>query len=150
MTEQHFDEKEVEKREEKEEKQYQDPLSQIVGAAFLIWAGVVLLANNTGRLKTFTDLLTSLSVETYDLPFEIPFINPDAWQVFFLGGGFILLFEIIVRLLIPLYRRRVLGTVIGAIVLFALGLGTWKIVGPLILVAIGAYILLGGLFKRAR
>ena len=149
MAEERFDEKEVQKREEKwEEKHHDDLVSRLVGATFLIWAGVVLLANNMGFLSTFTDFLARLSIKPYDLPFDIPFVSMSAWQVFFLGGGTILLFEIAVRLLVPVYRRHVLGTVIGAIALFSFGLGNWNIIGPLILVALGVSFLLRGLSRR--
>ena len=149
MADEKFNEKEVEKREEKwEEKWHRDPVSSFVGAMLLIWAGVVLLAGNLGFLDTFTDLLARLSIKPYDLPFDIPFVSLEAWQVFFLGAGLILLFEIAARLLVPAYRKHVLGTLIGAIVFFALGLGSWDIIWPLILVAVGVSILLGGLVRR--
>ena len=91
--------------------------------------------------------LARLSIRPYDLPFDIPFFNLGAWQVFFLGAGVFLLIEVVVRLLVPLYRRQVLGAFIGAIVFFALGLGNWTIIWPLILVAIGVTVLLGGLVR---
>jgi hypothetical protein len=144
-----LEEKEMEKREEKwEEKWHRDPVSSVVGPAFLIWAGVVLLAGNMGFLHVFTDFLDALSIKPYDVGFDLPFFSLRAWQVFFLGGGVILLIEIVVRLLVPAYRRQVLGTFIGAIVLFALGLGKWVIVAPLIVIAVGVSILFSGLFRR--
>jgi hypothetical protein len=149
LTEERFDEKEVQKHEEKwDEKYREDLVSRLVGAAFLIWLGVVLLADNLEFLTSFTSVLDRLSIKPYSLPFEIPFVNPNALQIFFLGAGLILMLEIIVRLLLPIYRKHMLGTIIGAVAFFALGLGTWTIVGPLILIAVGAYILLGGLFRR--
>jgi hypothetical protein len=78
----------------------------------------------------------------------MPFFDPRAWQVFFLGAGVLVLFEIVIRLLVPSYRRRMMGTFIGAIVLFALGLGQWTVIWPVILIAIGLSILLRGLFRR--
>lgn len=145
MPDEKIEEKEMEKREEKE---HQDAVSAIVGATFLIWIGVVLLATNLDFLRVFTDFLASLSIQPYKLPFEIPFIVPGALQVFFFGAGAILLAEVVIRLLIPVYRRHVLGTLIGSIVFFSLGLGAWKVIGPLILVAVGLSILLRGLFRR--
>jgi hypothetical protein len=139
----------MQKREEKqEEKWHRDPLGSVVGAFILIWAGVVLLAANMGSLDVFTDFLARLSIRPYDLPFDIPFFSLGAWQVFFLGAGVILLFEILVRLLVPAYRRQVFGTFIGAIVFLALGLGQWAVIWPLILVAVGVSILIGGLVRR--
>ena len=145
------DEKSEEKEREKyEEKRHDDLVSSIVGAAFLIWLGTVLLAVNMGFLDTFTNILSSLAIRPYDLPFEFPFpfFTLEAAQVFFIGAGIILLLEVVIRLLVPVYRRRVLGTIIGAIFLFSLGLGNWQVVGPLILVAIGVTILVRGFTRR--
>ncbi|MBN1977622.1 MAG: hypothetical protein JW918_09495 [Anaerolineae bacterium] len=147
MADEKSEEKEMEKHEEK---QQDDLLSSVVGAVFLIWLGAVLLAANTGFLDTFTKILASLSIKPYALPFEfpLPFFTLEAAQVFFIGAGVILLFEVVIRLLVPVYRRRVLGTIIGAIIFFSLGLGNWQVVGPLILVAIGVTILFRGFTRR--
>ena len=145
MPDEKVEEKEMEKREEKE---HQDAVSAVVGATFLIWIGVVLLAANLDFLHVFTDFLAGLSIKLYELPFEIPFVVPGMFQVFFFGAGAILLAEVVVRLLIPVYRRHVLGTFIGSIIFFSLALGAWEIIGPLILVAVGLSILLRGLFRR--
>ena len=145
MVDEKFNEKEMEKQEEK---WHRDPISSLIGALLLIWAGVVLLAGNLGYLNVFTDFLNRLPIRSYELPFDPPFVDLGAWQVFFLGAGAILLFEIVVRLLVPAYRRQVFGSFIGAIVFFGLGLGNWTIIWPLILVAAGLSILLGGLVRR--
>lgn len=132
-------EKDEEKRSEKEEKEEKnwdekwrrDPLSALVWAAILIWAGLVLLASNLGLLTRFERL--------------------DAWSVIFIGAGVILLGELVVRLLIPEYRRPVLGTFILAIILLAVGLGNlvnWNLVWALVLIAIGLSILFRGFFWR--
>jgi hypothetical protein len=143
------DEKPEEKEVEKHEKKRQDDLvSSVVGAAFLIWLGVVLLAVNLDFLSTFTNILDSLSIRSYDISLEIPFFNMRAVQVFLLGGGLILLVEVIIRLLAPVYRRRVLGTLIGAVAMFSIGLGNWAIVWPLILIAVGVSILVRGFTRR--
>jgi hypothetical protein len=149
MADEKVEEKEVEKREEKvDEKQHQDLLSSVVGAIFLIWLGVVLLAANAGFLSTFTDILDNLPIQSYDIPFEFPFVSMKAIQVFLIGGGLILLLEIVIRLLTPAFHTHVLGTLIGAIAMLAIGLGYWEIVVPLILIAIGAIILLRGFIRR--
>jgi hypothetical protein len=143
------DEKEVQKREEKvDEKQQQDLLSSVVGAIFLIWLGVVLLAANAGFLSAFTDILDSLPIRFYDIPFEFPFVGMRAVQVFLVGGGLILLLEVIIRLLVPVFRAHVLGTLVGAVAMLSIGMGYWEIIGPLILIAIGATILLRGFIRR--
>ncbi|MGD9317915.1 MAG: hypothetical protein PVG56_13845 [Anaerolineae bacterium] len=118
-----------EKQEEKEEKSWdekwrRDPLSAAVWALILIWAGAVLLAGNVGLLAW--------------LPLE-------AWSLFFLGAGAILLLEAGFRLLSPSYRQPVIGTVIIGVVFFAVGLaGTvaWRCILPLAVVGVGVYLLL--------
>ena len=138
-------EKEVQKHEEKRQ---DDLVSSVVGAAFLIWLGVVLLAGNVGFLSTFTDILARLPIRSYDISFPIPFVSMRTVQVFLIGGGLILLAEIVIRLLVPVYRRHVLGTIIGAIAMLSIGLGYWQIVGPLILVAVGVTVLLKGFIRK--
>ena len=144
MSDQKYDEKEIQKREEKgvNEKDRQDTVSSLSFAAFLIWAGVVLLLNNTGNLQILTDFIADLNLPRTDLPFDIPFINTAGWQIFFLGAGLIVLIEILVRILVPMYRRPIVGSIIWAAILFGLALGTWQIIWPLaIVVSAGAAII---------
>ena len=121
-----------------EEKWARDPLGTAVGAVILIWLGVTLLAANTG--------LTGL----------VDWSNMWAW--FLLGLGAILLLEALVRLVIPEFRRPVVGRIIGGIVLLLIGatgtslpflrqfnIETWW---PLIPIVAGVLILLAGLFRR--
>ena len=143
-----FDEKELEKQEEKsadeknyDEKYRRDPLGAIVWALILIWVGLVLLAQNLGYLEQW-----GLRLKFADLPFEIPFIG-DSWSLIFLGIAVIVFIEIIIRLLIPDYRRPLMGSVIFLIVCIGLAFGSWEFIWPLILIAIGASILLRGLFR---
>jgi hypothetical protein len=100
-----------EKQEEKEEKSWEekwrrDPLNAAVWALIIIWAGLVLLAVNFGL-------------------FEDSFV--EAWPVFFLGAGVLLLLEVLFRLLVPAYRQPFAGSFV---------------------VAIGAYVLLRGILGR--
>ena len=143
-----FDEKELEKQEEKsadeksyEEKYRRDPLGAIVWAVILIWVGLVLLAQNLGYLDQL-----GIRLKFADLPFDVPFVG-DSWSLIFLGIAGILMIEIVVRLLIPDYRRPLMGTVIFLIVCIGLAFGSWQLIWPLILIAIGASILLRGLFR---
>ena len=143
-----FDEKELEKNEEKssdeksyEEKYRRDPLGSIVWAVILIWVGLVLLAQNMGYLERL-----GIRLKFADLPFEVPFVG-DSWSLIFLGIAVILLIEIVIRLLIPDYRRPLMGNVIFLIVCIGLAFGSWNLIWPLILIAIGASILLRGLFR---
>ena len=126
------EEKEHEKEEEKswDEKWRHDPLGAAVWAAILIWAGVVLLAENMGLMIRFGWL--------------------DAWGLIFVGAGGIVLLEVVVRLLMPSYRRPVGGTLVFAVILMGVGLGnlfSWTVVWPLVLIAIGVSMLLRGFLR---
>ncbi len=122
---------EQEKHNEKEEKeQRNDPLSNITGALVLIFAGVILLAQSQGWV-------------TWDQ-------FGGLWNVFFVALGAAILLEAVLRLLLPAYRRPILGQVIGGLVLLAIGLGGmtgFQLTGPVILIGIGLAILVGGLFR---
>jgi hypothetical protein len=147
-----FDEKEMEKHDEKsaeektseektyEEKYRRDPLGTLVWAVILIWAGLVWLAHNF-------NFLDRIRIRTEALPFDFPF-STQVWALFFMGAGVILLIEILIRLTVPDYRRPVMGTFILAVVFFGLGLGSWNLIWPLILIVIGASILLRGVFNK--
>jgi len=128
--------KEEEKQAEKQDEKWRrDPLSAIVWAVILIWIGVVLLIGNMG-------LLDSLSILGRRV---------EAWSFGFLGAGAIVLLEVVVRLLVPAYRRAVGGTLVFAAILLGVGLGEivgWVVIGPLILIALGVSVLLRGLFRR--
>jgi hypothetical protein len=125
-----------EKHEEKQEKTWEekwrrDPLSGIVWAGILIWAGLVLLADNLRLLTRFERL--------------------DAWALIFMGAGVIVLLEVVVRLVVPAYRRAVTGNLILGLVLLGIGLGNqvgWNVIWPLMLIAFGVFILLRGLIWR--
>ena len=129
-----------EKREEKEEKERgekmrSDPLSTIVWAAIFVWAGLVLLADNF-------DLLGEIRVDSSIL---------EAWNLIFIGAGVIVLLEVAVRLIVPVYRRAVTGSLIFAFILLAVGLGGWigwGTIWPLILILIGVSILVGAFVRR--
>ena len=135
MSEQQRHEKEEkqEKHDEKdrEEKWRRDPLSGMVWAAILIWAGLVLLADNFRLLASFQQL--------------------QAWALILMGAGVILLIEVAVRLTMPAYRRPVVGTLILGLILIGAGLGevlSWDVVGPLVLIGIGVFILTRVFFRR--
>jgi hypothetical protein len=146
------DEKELQKQEEKtvEEKWRRDPLSAIVWAVILIWAGLVFLAGNLGLLDWFNDLLDTFNLRTTDLPIELSLIPLEAISLFFLGAGAILLGEVLIRLLMPAYRKPLMGTIILAVIFLGLGLGSWGCIWPLIIIAIGLSILWRNLFAGKR
>ena len=144
------DEKDLHKHEEKsvEEKWQRDRLGSIVWALILIWAGFVLLAGNLGILDAFNAFFERLGFQLAELPVKLPFIQLSSWSLIFLGAGILLLAEVVVRLLFPTYRRPVLGTAIMAIVFLGIGLGSWGMIWPLVLIVVGLALLLGGLFRR--
>ncbi len=135
-TEEKTEEKRREKEEEKGrgEKWHHNPVGAVVWAAILIWAGVVLLAESLG----LTRMLGPLPV----LP---------ASSAIAAGAGLIIICGAVFRLLVPEYRRPVTGAVVLGVVLIAIGLGEavgYDVVGPLALVAVGAFILLRALAVR--
>ena len=128
--------REAEEKEEKswDEKWRRDPLGAAVWAAILIWAGLVLLGENMGLLADRRILGARL----------------EAWPIIFIGAGLIVLLEVVIRLLLPSYRRPVGGTLVLAVVLVGVGLGNlfgWTVVWPLILIAIGVSLLLRGFIR---
>jgi len=155
MAEEHdekFDEKEMEKREEKspeekswEEKNQRDPLSTVVWGAILIWAGLVFLASTTGLLGNFTTRIS-------DIP-GLQFLGQisGAWGLICIGAAVIILIEILVRFLVPAYRRPVLGSFILAMVFLGIGLGNlwnWNVAWALILIVLGVSFVTRSLRRR--
>jgi hypothetical protein len=147
MPDEKFDEKDLEKREEKqdekEEKSQSDKVSAIIWALILIWGGLVLLAGNLG-------LLEDLSMQPIELPWDVAVTIGGTWRLFFLGVGLLLVVEILIRLVLPEYRRPIVGSIVGAIIFLSLGLGSLSVLWPLILVAIGVAIVIGALLGRRR
>jgi hypothetical protein len=144
-----FDEKELEKREEKspeekswEEKYQRDPLGPIIWGLILLWAGAVLLLSNLG-------MLDSLLSRTIIGPVWVGRLA-QGWSLVMLGAGVILLVEAAIRLLVPIYRRSIVGTLILAILFIGIGLGdliSWNIIWPLALIAMGLIIVARGLLR---
>ncbi len=157
MSDRPHDEKEEEKEEEKthekaekeekswEEKWRRDPVGSIVGALVLIWVGLVFLAANLGALRGLRGLLPP-RIEVLE---EVPLLQ--AWPFVFLGAGVLVLLGVVVRLLVPAYRRPVGGDIVFGCILLGVGLGWWlgwEIVVPAVVIAIGAGLLLSGLLRR--
>jgi uncharacterized membrane protein len=125
-----------EKQEEKEEKSWdekwqRDPLSAAIWAGILVWAGLVFLADNLGLLVRIERL--------------------DAWGLIFVGAGLLVLLEVVVRSLVPDYRRPVTGTLIFGIILLGIGLGDligWGVIWAVVLIIIGLSILVRGFLGR--
>lgn len=92
----------------------QDDLDRLVWAASFIWAGLVVFLAH---------------YQTYP--------ENQAWSLFFLGAGTLVLSEIVARMVLPAYRTPVLGDLIWAAFLFGVGTDSWNWVLPIILIAIG-------------
>jgi Na+/melibiose symporter-like transporter len=144
MTEHRYGEKDekLEKQDEKDEKGRgekwsNDPLGAIIWALILIWAGLVFLAENLGWLTQF-ELVSS-------------------WGLILVGAGLLVFLEVVVRLVMPRYRRPVVGTFIFGMILVGAGLGItfgttpqmWSIIFALVIIAVGVGILLRGLGRRS-
>ena len=129
-------EKVREKQDEKswDEKWRRDPLSAIVWAAILIWAGVAWLAWNLNLLDSFARL--------GDL---------GPWTFVLAGAGVILLTEVLIRTLIPVYSGPVAGSFILGVIFLGISLSdliSWDLIWPLILIGFGALFLFRGLLRR--
>ena len=131
------EEKEEKGREEGvEEKWARDPLGTAIGALILIWLGVTLFVANLGTFAW------------------IQWENFWAW--FILGIGALFILEVLVRLAVPEYRRPIGGRLIAGVILLAIGASFTFLpfdigkLWPLIPIAIGLAILLGGLFRSRR
>ncbi len=131
-------EKEEEKRREKQEKSWEekwqrDPVNVAAWAAAFIWAGLVLLGSATNFSSNFSWWST--------------------WGLIFAGAGAIIIIGAIIRLLMPVYRRPVTGSLIVGFIFLGIGLGGlvgWGVVWAFVLIAIGVIIVAFGLRHRRR
>ncbi len=143
MSERRRNEKEEEKRGEKQEekgrgldeKWQRDRLRALSIAVILIWGGLVALAGTTNFLN-------------YDWA-------RHGWSIFLMGVGVILIIKVIIRTMVPEYRRRIGGSLIIAIILLVVGVGdfvnwNWGYIGPAILIIIGLFIVLRGTLRRRK
>jgi hypothetical protein len=111
-----------------DEKWRRDPVDAAAWALIFIWAGLVLIAVN---LNLFG-------------------IGWGAWPIIFIGAGVIVLLGVVIRLLVPAYRRPVTGSIIFGFILLGIGVGQlweWEVVGALVLIAIGVGIFLSRLIQ---
>lgn len=135
-----MDEKVDEKNQEKqmgkrwEEKWSRDPLSSIIWAGILIWAGVFFLIWNMGFL------------DDINLPG-----NAGGWSYVTAGAGLLLLAEVLIRLTVPAYSGPVGGSLVLGVLLFGSGLGditNSDLIWPLIIIVIGVSIIYRGTRKQ--
>jgi hypothetical protein len=148
------EEKELSKMEEKspeekyygekdyEEKYRRDPLSSIVWAVILIWAGLVFMANNFGYLSIFQPVLDFFPDFGKSWDIGVPFIYLGSIQIFLIGLVLILAAEIVIRLIVPEYRRPIFGSVVFLGIVLSLALDRWDFFFPILLIAFGISVLI--------
>jgi hypothetical protein len=125
------EEKDEEKRGEKEEKWRRDRGNALVWAAVLVWGALVILAETTDYRDNFDWW--------------------EGWAVFFAGAGTIILLGTFTRLLVPKYRRPVIGGLILGFVFLGIGLGGLIETGwvwAIILIAAAVLILVSAFTRR--
>ena len=133
-------EKDVYKREEKgeekswEEKWQRDPLNAAVWAIVIIWIGIVLLVDNV-----FPQVLAKAHFDS-------------EWGVIFIGMGVLLMLEVLVRAVIPEFRKPLMGNIIFAVIMVGVGLTMndlieWEFIWAFALIGIGLGALLQGIFR---
>lgn len=128
-------EKGQEKQDEKgrgpDEKYQRNPLGYLMFAFALFWLGLYLLLRNRHVLPD-TD---------------------QSWAYLVWGFAGLGLAEIIIRLIVPKWRRSLGGTFVWTAVWTGVGFGLWtggdwEIIGPLVLIAIGLAMIVSRLVPR--
>jgi hypothetical protein len=127
-------EKEQEKQQEKgrgmDEKYRRNPLGFVTVALLVIWLGVTLLLQNAGVIDD----------------------NDQGWAVFLWGGGALILLTAVLRLVVPRWRRPIVGSIVWGAIWLGVGFGlyydAWEVIGPIVIIAIGVAILVGRLAPR--
>jgi hypothetical protein len=129
------EEKAQEKQEEKgrgpDEKYERNPLGFMMFAVALFWLGVYLLLRNR---RVFPD-------------------TDQSWAYLVWGVAGIALVEIIIRLMVPRWRKAITGTFVWGVIWAGVGFGMWTnsdwdIVGPVVIIAIAIALVLGRLIPR--
>lgn len=123
------DEKMRDEKDEKsqEEKWRRDPLGRVIFGLIVIAVGVMFLLASQDKIAW-----------------------EDWWAYFLLALGGIFILEVLIRSIMPAYRRPVFGKLIAGLVLIAIGASnifgfvTWW---PLIIIGVGVFILFSALFR---
>jgi cation transport ATPase len=128
------DEKEEEKNREKEEKWRRDRGNALVWAGVLIWIALVVIEATQGY--------AGLEDETWW----------ETWAAAFVGVGAIVLLGTFARMLMPEYRRPVMGSLIMGFVFLGVGLGEltdeWELIGPIVLIGAALSIVFRAFVRR--
>lgn len=128
-------EKGQEKQEEKgrgaEEKYQRNPLGSLMFAFALFWLGIYLLLRNRHVLPD-TD---------------------QSWAYLVWGLAALGALEIVIRLMVPKWRRPIAGTFVWTAVWTGVGVGLytgddWEIIGPIVLIAAAIAMIVGRLMPR--
>ena len=109
-----------------------DALGPLVWGLIVILAGLAMAAVNFGIYPWLT--------------------WENVWAFIFVGAGVLFLLEVILRILLPAYRRPIRGRLILAFVALAVGLGWlvgFELTWPFIIIAVGLAIIIG-VFVRPR
>ena len=109
-----------------------DLVNTITWAACFVWAGLVLIP----------DKLNFITAST----------NWGAWSLIFIGTGVIVLLGLLVCRIWPEYYKPEGRRFILALVLLGIGLQGvvgWRIIWPIVLIAVGVSIALRGVFSRS-
>jgi hypothetical protein len=129
-------EKEDEKRKGWDEKWRRDRVNAASWASILIWGALILLAETSG-----------FGTEHFG------WWEDQAWAVFFVGAGAILLLTAFFRLVFPEHRRAVAGAMILGMVFLGVGVGEiweWDYVWVIVLVVVALSILFFAFSPRRR
>ncbi len=128
-------EKDEKGRDEKEgkgmeEKWRNDPLSGVIFGLIVITLGVLFLLASQDKIAW-----------------------EDWWAYFLLALGGIFILEVLLRSIMPAYRRPIFGKLIAGVVLIAIGasniygLGSWW---PLIIIGVGVVIFFNAIFRSRK
>ncbi|MGD2295951.1 MAG: hypothetical protein PVF22_08945 [Candidatus Aminicenantes bacterium] len=129
------DEKDEKGRDEKgaggmEEKWRKDPLSGIIAGLIIIAVGVTFLLASQDKIDW-----------------------SNWWAYLLLGIGCIFILEVLLRSILPAYRRPIFGRLLAGLILIAIGasniygIGTWW---PLIIIGVGVVIIFSALFRKRK
>jgi len=126
------DEKARDEKEEKgkEEKWRRDPLSGVTAGLIIISVGILFLLTSQDKIGW-----------------------SNWWAYFLLALGGIFILEVLLRSIMPAFRRPVFGKLIAGVVLIAIGasniygLVSWW---PLLIIGVGVLILFNALFRFRR